>query len=187
MNIIKHESVEQKIIEMRGCRVILDSDVAELYGVETKHINQAVKNNPDRFIDGFLIELDKTEKIELVKNFDRFAKLKHSTVLPKAFTEQGLYMLATIVKSPKAVQTTISIIQTFAKVKEISRAIIDVINEPEDSPRQKTLSSRVGNLVGELIMPDETDLETVSVETSTKLKFLSMIEITRTVVKKPKK
>ena len=77
-------------------QVILDRDVAELYGVETRDINKAVKNNPKKFPPGYVFELNNSEKQELVENFHRFNSLKHSTVAPHAFTEQGLYMLATI-------------------------------------------------------------------------------------------
>jgi hypothetical protein len=69
-----------------------------LYEVETKEINKAVKNNPEKFPDGYIIEITKEEKDELVKKFHRFEKLKHSTVNPKVFTEKGLYMLDTIIK-----------------------------------------------------------------------------------------
>ena len=84
---VKFEDVEEKIIELREQNVILDSDVAKLYGVETRDINKAVKNNPDKFLAGYIIELTKEEKNQLVENFHRFNKLKHSTVKPKAFTE----------------------------------------------------------------------------------------------------
>lgn len=90
-DIIQYEDVERRIIQLRGQKVLLDRDVAELYGVQTKVINQAVRNNPDKFPYGYLFELDKYEKNELVKNFDRFNSLKHSTVSPTAFTERGLY------------------------------------------------------------------------------------------------
>lgn len=91
-DIVKTES---KIIVVRNIQVILDRDVAELYGVETRDINKAVKNNPKKFPPGYVIELNSSEKQELVENFHRFNSLKHSTVAPHAFTEQGLYMLAT--------------------------------------------------------------------------------------------
>ena len=80
-------------------KVLIDNDVTEIYGVETKRINEAVKNNPDRFPDGYYFEVDKLTKNKLVENFDRFKKMKHSTVSPKAFTEKGLYMLANIIKN----------------------------------------------------------------------------------------
>ena len=95
-SVIQYKEVEDKIVKIHHQNVIIDSDVADLYGVETKRINEAVKNNLDIFPEGYLVELEMTEKIELVENFDRFKKLIHSTVMPKAFTEKGLYMLAII-------------------------------------------------------------------------------------------
>ena len=115
-DIVKTES---KIIVVRNIQVILDRDVAELYGVETREINQALRNNPKKFPPGYVIELNNNEKEELIKNFDRFKKLKHSTVAPHAFTEQGLYMLATILKGDLAISTTIAIIDTFTKLRKL--------------------------------------------------------------------
>ena len=98
---ISQLNVEEKIIEIRNKHVIIDSDVAHLYGVETKRINEAVKNNPDKFPQDYLIELDLKEKNELVENFDRFQKLKHSSANPNAFTEKGLYMsIITLMEPP---------------------------------------------------------------------------------------
>jgi prophage antirepressor-like protein len=120
--IIGYKEVEKKILSIRGQQVLLDKDVAELYGVETKEINQAVKNNQNKFPEGYIITLSNKEKEELVKNFDRFNTLKHSTVQPSAFSEKGLYMLATILKSPKATKTTIAIVETFSKIRKLSKA-----------------------------------------------------------------
>ncbi len=106
MDIIKIENIEAKIITLREEKVILDSDVADLYGVTTKRINEALKNNLDKFPDGYVWEVSDIEKTKLVENFDRFNLLKHSAVYPKAFTEKALYMLATILKSKIATQTT---------------------------------------------------------------------------------
>src|SRR3989337_131572 len=92
------ENLKDLIIELRGQSILLDSDVAEIYGVETRDINKAVANNPDKFPAGYIIELSKSEKTGLVENFHRFDKLKHSTVNPKALAEKGLYMLATILR-----------------------------------------------------------------------------------------
>jgi len=100
--------------------VIIDSDIAELYQVNTRDIN-------------------KDEKKELVENFHRFNGLKHSTALPKAFTERGLYMLATILKSSKATETTLAIIDTFAKVREISRTIKEIPKTPQNTPKYQQL------------------------------------------------
>ena len=97
-------------------------------GAETREINQALRNNPKKFPPGYVIELNNNEKEELIKNFDRFKKLKHSTVAPHAFTEQGLYMLATILKGDLAISTTIAIIDTFTKLRKLARTI-DKVNK----------------------------------------------------------
>jgi hypothetical protein len=89
---MKFENLNPLLVELRGERILLDSDVAQIYGVETRDINKAVTNNPDKFPAGYVVELSKQEKSELVENFHRFNKLKHSTVNPKAFPEKGLYM-----------------------------------------------------------------------------------------------
>ena len=98
MKVLETEVIESFILEINGQKLLLDKDVAMIYGVETKRINEAVKNNPDRFPQDYIIEIDDSSKKELVENFDRFKTLKHSSVKPKAFTEKGLYMIATILQ-----------------------------------------------------------------------------------------
>ena len=85
--------------------------------VENKRINEAVKNNPEKFPEGYVFKLSQKEKIEVVENFDHLNQLKYSKVEPTAFTERGLYMLATILKGEQAVQTTLCIIETFVKIR----------------------------------------------------------------------
>ena len=143
--------VEGKIINLRGQQVILDCDVAELYGVQTKEINQAVKNNPRKFPEGYIFELDNQEKIEVVKNFDHLQNLRFSPQLPKAFTERGLYMLATILKGERAEQTTLAIVETYAKLKELSRVIAELPQQEEDTVVQKQLLHRGGQLIEDII------------------------------------
>lgn len=104
--LIGFEEIEDKIITLRGQKVLLDRDVATLYGVETKRVNEALRNNLDKFPKDYCFTLQVSEKQYLVENFDRFSVLKHSTVEPKAFTEKGLYMLATILKSSRATNAT---------------------------------------------------------------------------------
>lgn len=183
MNLMINKEVEEKIITIRNQPVILDSDVAVLYGVETKRINEAVKNNPDKFPEGYILDLDESSKNELVENFDRFKKLKHSTVLPKAFTERGLYMLATILKSQKATETTLAIIDTFTKVREISRTIQAIPNTPESSLKYQELMQKTGDLISELVVPD--DLETAETEASIEVN-LALVKFKYTVKKKSK-
>ena len=143
--------VEEKMITLRNQQVILDCDVAELYGVETKEINQAVRNNPKKFPKGYIWTLDEQERVELVKNFDRFEKQKHSSVLPRAFTERGLYMLATILKSSKAVDTTLAIVEVYAKLRELSRVMVELPQQEEGTVIQKELLHRGGQLIEDLV------------------------------------
>ena len=90
--------VENRIIILRGQQVILSNHIAELYGVETREVNQAIKNNPEKFPEGYVFELNKDEKREVIKIFDNLGNLLYSPANPKAFTEKGLYMLSTILK-----------------------------------------------------------------------------------------
>lgn len=157
-------NVEEKIITLRNQQVILDCDVAELYGVATKEINQAVRNNPEKFPDGYIFELDSQEKGEVVKNFDHLQNLRFSPQFPKAFTEKGLYMLATILKSPRAVQTTIAIVEAYAKLKELSRVVAELPKQQEDKEMQKKLAHRSGQLVEELmsdVLPKQSSETTI--------------------------
>ena len=147
--------------------MLVDSDVAVLYGVETKRVNEAVKNNLDKFPFGYLFELDKFEKKELVENFDRFNRLKHSNVNPTAFTERGLYMLATILKSPQAVKTTISIIDTFTQIRELARKV-ESLQEQTDVGEHEKLLKQSGELMADVI---GKNLNTTATETEIELNF----------------
>jgi hypothetical protein len=167
-NIVKFGQVEDKILVIRDQNVILDSDVAELYGVETMRINEAVKNNPDKFPEGYIFELSKEEKKEVIENFDN-PKLKYSPTLPKAFTEKGLYMIATILKSHKAVQTTFAIIETFAKIRELSRTVA-ALSTTEQSEHQ-SLMKKSSEIIAEIL---DDDLIVTDTETSFEINFALM-------------
>ncbi|GBR73519.1 putative ORF6N domain protein [Candidatus Termititenax aidoneus] len=118
-NIVPYSNVEKKIITIRGQKALLDSDVAELYGVETKRVNEALKNNPDKFPSGYVLCLTDEEMRPLRSKFSTLEKGrgKYSKYNANVFTEKGLYMLATILKSPRAAETTIAIVETFVKFK----------------------------------------------------------------------
>jgi phage regulator Rha-like protein len=176
--IIKIEQIENKILHIRNQNVMLDSDIAELYGVETMRINEAVKNNPEKFPAGYIFELNKNEKTEVIENFDNL-KIKFSPALPKAFTEKGLYMLATILKSKRATETTIEIIETFAKMRELSRTVAKLPDE-ENEKKQKSLMQRSGELITELFGKDmqKTDSET-SIEFN-----LAMVKVKHSIKQK---
>ena len=179
--IVKFNQVKEKILTIRNQSVLLDSDVAILYGVETKRVNEAVNNNPDKFPKGYLLEVSKTEKKELVEIFDRFKRLKHSTALPTAFTEKGLYMLATILKSPQATQTTIAIVETFTKIRELSRTVVELSEAPEEA-KQKSLMQRSGEIIADIL---SDDLQVTETETSVEIN-LAMIKVKHTVKQKKK-
>jgi hypothetical protein len=173
--------IEDKIITIQGKQVILDSDVAELYGVQTKEVNQAIRNNPDKFPEGYIITLTDSEKAEVVKNFDHLAKLKFSPATIKGMSERALYMLATILKSPKATETTIDIIETFAKVRELSRNISELHKHGEE--QQKTMLQKSGEIISDLLL---SDLETTETETTVKLN-LALLSVEHTVKRTTKK
>ncbi|MCL5030474.1 MAG: ORF6N domain-containing protein [Bacteroidetes bacterium] len=117
--IIPIEVIENKIYLIRGQKVMIDRDLADLYGVNTKSLNQAVKRNSKRFPADFMFVLNKDEKNELVTNCDRFKTLKHSTSLPCAFTEHGAIMLASILNSQRAVEASVYVVRAFVRLREI--------------------------------------------------------------------
>ena len=116
--IINENNIKEKIYTIRNLQVMLDKDLAELYGVETKRINEAVKNNQDKFQDDFYFELSDYEFEDLRSKFST-ANFSKTRINPKVFTEQGIYMLATILKSKIASQVTVYIIKTFANLRKI--------------------------------------------------------------------
>ena len=168
-NIVKSSDVVEKVITVREQRVILDSDVAVLYGVETMRINEAVKNNPDKFPSGYIFELSPEEKQEVIENFDNL-KVKFSPTMPKAFTRKGCYMLATILKSPKATSTTLAIIEAFDKLNELRETVAELSEAPEEF-KQKTLMQKGGEVIAELL---GDNLKTSEEETSFEINFAVM-------------
>jgi len=117
--LVKNEVIERKILIIRGQRVMLDNDLANLYGVSTKVLNQAVKRNTKRFPQDFMFKLTKIEKEEVVTICDHLRPLKFSPQLPCAFTEQGVAMLSSILNSERAVQVNIAIMRAFVKLRHI--------------------------------------------------------------------
>lgn len=118
LTIIDDISIKDKIFVIRNTQVMIDKDLAELFGTTTKAFNQAVNRNIDRFPSDFRFQLNETEKNELVTNCDRFKTLKHSTSNPYAFTEQGVSMLSAILKSDIAIETSIRIIREFVNMRK---------------------------------------------------------------------
>ncbi len=119
VSMVPQEVIEGKILLIRGKKVMLDRDLAVLYGVSTKVLNQAVKRNRKRFPGDFMFQLTKDEKDELVTNCDRFEPLKHSTALPYAFTEHGALMLANVIRSSVAIEVSILVVRAFVRIREM--------------------------------------------------------------------
>ena len=130
--LIPTEKVESKILFLRGKKVMLDIDLAELYKVKTKVLNQAVKRNKKRFPEDFLFQLTKNEMNEVVTNCDHLLKLRFSHVLPYAFTEQGIAMLSSVLNSERAINVNIQIMRTFTKLREMIESHKDLKKKIED-------------------------------------------------------
>jgi hypothetical protein len=121
MNSLIKPEYETLIFQFRGFKVMIDADLAVLYGVPTKALKQQVKRNIERFPEDFMFELTKIEKDELVTICDRLAILKHSSVNPLAFTEQGVSMLSSVLHSEKAIKINIEIMRAFARYRALLR------------------------------------------------------------------
>lgn len=118
MTLVPAERIDRVILVLRDQKVILDSDLAELYGVQTRVLNQAVKRNRDRFPDDFMFRLTRQEKQEVITKCDHLKRLKFSPTLPYAFSEHGTLMLASVLNSPIAVQVSIQIVRVFIRMRE---------------------------------------------------------------------
>ena len=167
------QKVESMILGIRGVNVILDADVADLYGVETKRINEAVKNNPDKFPEDYMFVLT-DEELQVLRSTNSTSNVlrsKFSTksrTLPKAFTEKGLYMLATILRSKKSIEVTFAIIETFVKVRKMKRELVDLHNETDKDILSDKMN-HFSDVLSDIVMPD---LETSETESILELNFI---------------
>ena len=162
------KEVEGKIAVIRNGQVIADADVAALYGVQTKEVNQAVKNNTDKFPPDYMFDLSINELRDLrskILTTNVSAMNRNPT---KVFTEKGLYMLGTILKSERARAVSFAVIETFAKVRSMKRELVDLHKEP-DKERQEEMIRHFGTVLTDIVMPD---LETCETESSLEINFL---------------
>ena len=179
---ISIEEVENKIVTLRGQKVLLDRDVAELYGVETREVNQAVRNNPRKFREGYVFELSKEESAALRSNLLTLeqslrsnnstletvnGKGRHSKYNFKAFTSKGLYMLATCLKSERAADATIAIVETFDKVQTLKHELLELHKE-SDKAKQASKMQHFGEVLTDTVMPD---LQTSETESTLEINF----------------
>lgn len=131
--------VESLILPIRGNRVVLDRDLARLYGTTTKKLNQAVRRNLDRFPPDFMIQLSAKERESLVLEFDHLSGMKHSKTLPFAFSEHGVIMAASVLNSPRAVEVSVLVVRAFVKLREL------LFTHKELAKKFTELESRLAN------------------------------------------
>ncbi|MBQ8704238.1 MAG: ORF6N domain-containing protein [Bacteroidales bacterium] len=182
--LIPYIEVENKIATIRKQQVIADADVAELYGVETRRVNEAVRNNRDKFPKDYMFELSKSELQSLRSKISTTKVSVKSRSTTKVFTEKGLYMLATILHSERATAVTFAIIETFAKVRSLKRELVELHKETDKEVQQSKMQ-HFGEVLTDIVMPD---LETTETESSLEINFI-IGKITHTVkrVKKDNK
>ncbi len=131
------ESIRARILTIRGVQVMLDRDLAELYGVPTKALNQAVKRNLDRFPAEFVFILTPNEMDELVTNCDRFTSMKHSSVPMRAFTEHGVIMLASVLRSNMATEVSVRITRAFVAMRRALASMAPILARIEANERRQ--------------------------------------------------
>jgi hypothetical protein len=118
-SVVPMERIEKSILLIRGQKVILDADLARLYGATTKRLNEQVKRNRERFPEDFMFQLTKEEKAEVVANCDHLSTLKYSPALPHAFTEHGAIMAATVLNTQRAIEASIFVVRAFVALREM--------------------------------------------------------------------
>ena len=131
------DAIRSRILTIRGVQVMLDRDLAELYGVPTKRLNEQVKRNAERFPTDFMFHLSKSEMSELVANCDRFKKMKHSSVPMTAFSEHGIIMLASVLKSGIAIEVSIRITHAFVAMRRVLASIAPLMARIEATDRRQ--------------------------------------------------
>ena len=161
------KEVEDKIAVIRNQEVIADADVAALYGVLTKEVNQAVRNNPDKFPMHYMFELTSNELQDLRSKILTSNVSVMNRKPTKVFTERGLYMLATVLKGERARNITFAIIETFAKVRELKRELLELHSET-DKQKQASKMKHFGEVLSDIVMPD---LQTQETESSLEINF----------------
>ena len=160
--------VNNSIVIIRDVPVIADADVAALYDVETKRVNEAVRNNPNKFPNDYMFELSLEENKYLRSKISSTKVSSKSRTTTKVFTEKGLYMLATILRSKKSIEVTFAIIETFVKVREMKRELVDLHNETDKNILSEKMN-HFSDVLSDIVMPD---LETSETESILELNFI---------------
>jgi hypothetical protein len=151
-SLVPIERIQKCVYVIRGRKVMLDSDLAGLYGVETKVLNQAVKRNISRFPDDFMFQLTEKEKNQVVTNCDHLVRLKYSAASPYAFTEQGVAMLSSVLRSKRAVEINIAIMRVFVHLREVladNAALRKKLEEHDEKIKY------IFNVLGQMLQEEE--------------------------------
>ena len=135
--------IANRILLIRGCRVMLDADLANVYGVATKRLNEQVKRNQRRFPPKYMFQLTAREKAEVVANCDHLAKIRFSPVLPYAFTEHGAIMLASVLNSMTAILSSIAVVDAFVQLRELLSTHKDLARELKELEKKYDAQFRV--------------------------------------------
>jgi hypothetical protein len=143
MNHLTLHKIEQRIFIIRDHKVMVDRDLAELYKVKTWAINQAVKRNPKRFPADFVFQLTPAEKNELITNCDRLSSLKHSPLPPYVFTEQGVSMLSSVLRSERAALVNVQIMRVFTRIRELLATNKELFRKLEELEKKYDAQFRV--------------------------------------------
>jgi hypothetical protein len=159
--VVRVGTIQQRILLIRGEKVIVDADLAGFYGVSTKALNQAVRRNPERFPRDFMFRLSPEEKAELVTTCDHLERLKFSPVNPLVFTEHGAIMAASVLNSPRAIEVSVYIVRAFVKLrvaiaehKELSRRMAQVERKLSDHDGQiRLLLEAIKELINPKVPP----------------------------------
>ena len=157
--------IAQLILLIRERRVILDADLAELYGTKTKRLNEQVKRNKGRFPDDFILQLTADEKSEVVANCDHLERLKYSPRLPYAFTEHGALMAATVLNTPQAVNVSVYVVRAFVKLRDIlasNKELAVILTELEQrvSSHDETISELI-DAIRQLMAPEPGKMRSI--------------------------
>jgi phage regulator Rha-like protein len=165
VEIIPYERIEQRILLIRGQKVMIDSDLAMLYGVTTKRLKEQVRRNIERFPSDFMFELTTNEKVEVVANCDHLKNLKFSPYLPYAFTEHGTLMLANVLNSQRAVQVSLQIVRTFVRLRQLLASNVELARKLEALEKKYDEQFKVVfEVIRQLLIPLDESSTTLRVD-----------------------
>ena len=155
--IIPIVSIQQRILEIRGIKTIVDADLAKIYGVETKRLNEQVKRNSERFPEDFMFQLTKEEKAELVAKCDHLSNIKYSRYLPYAFTEHGTIMAASVLNTKRAAEVSVFVVRAFVALRQSVLEYTEIMQRLADLEMQSSGQGRnikaIIKAIGELAEP----------------------------------